>query len=202
MPAPAELIPWERFPKESAPAFEAFATYRDMGADRTVRAVAATLHKSLQLMGRWSSRWEWVERAHAWDTELDRIATETSKRFVADQAAKMTERHLRGALLLQRKAIEKINLLTARELTPANAARYYELAVNIERLAVGEPTSREEHQHRGGVSPVDPALVERVATDANARRAALELLAAVSGEDATDAGASGVGGDQPPMAAG
>ena len=202
MPDTPELIPWERLPGESTPAFQAFAAYRDMGAERTSRAVAAQLGKSAALIHRWSSRWQWVDRAQAYDDQLDREAVEASRRFVREQAAKMTERHLRGALTLQRKAIERINALAASDLTPAVAAAYYKLAVDVERLAVGQVTSRDEIVSTGGVNPVDPALVERVANDPTSRRLALDLLAAVSGEDASDVGAPGVGSDEPSVEAG
>ena len=52
--APPEL--WERQDGETAQAFQAFAEYRDMGAERSLAKVAQKLGKSKPLMERWSSR--------------------------------------------------------------------------------------------------------------------------------------------------
>jgi len=63
---------WDQQPQESAPAFEAFQLYRDMGAERSVRKVAERLGKNASLIGRWSMQHGWVARARAWDREQDR----------------------------------------------------------------------------------------------------------------------------------
>jgi len=69
------IEPWERQPKESEQAFGAFRIYRDMleehGA-RSLREVARTLHKPLTTLGEWSKKHGWVERAAAFDRDVDR----------------------------------------------------------------------------------------------------------------------------------
>jgi len=73
---------WERKPDESHKAYEAFSIYRDMGINRNVRAVAQKLNKSLTIIGRWSSRYNWVERAGAYDDyygKLERQAIERGR---------------------------------------------------------------------------------------------------------------------------
>lgn len=57
---------------ESPEAFEAFATYRDMGVGRSTAAVGRELGKSKTVMDRWSSKYAWVARAHSYDLEVDR----------------------------------------------------------------------------------------------------------------------------------
>ena len=72
----SEALPperWERQDGESAQAFEGFALYRDMGAERSLAKVAQKLGKSKALMERWSVRWQWGQRAEAWDAEFDRM---------------------------------------------------------------------------------------------------------------------------------
>lgn len=92
-PEPELLEPWERLPVESSPAWEAFVLYRDGGPARTIRGVCRQLHKSLTLIGRWSVRHKWVERAGGWDAYTDRIRREASLKAVKE----MTERHARMA---------------------------------------------------------------------------------------------------------
>ena len=53
---------WDRQPNESPKAFEAFATYRDMGYQRSLAAVGWRLHKSRSLLSRWSAAHGWVKR--------------------------------------------------------------------------------------------------------------------------------------------
>lgn len=50
---------------------EAFAMYRDMGAERSVRGAAQRLGKDASLIARWSSEDGWVMRCAAWDAYCD-----------------------------------------------------------------------------------------------------------------------------------
>ena len=61
---------WERQPKESAQAFEAFDLYCKMGAGRSLRKVEQKLNKSHTLIARWSSNWNWQKRSRDYDNEL------------------------------------------------------------------------------------------------------------------------------------
>jgi len=56
---------------ESARAFEAFKTYRDMGPARSLEAVAKKLSKSATIVKRWSARWRWQERIKAWAKHIE-----------------------------------------------------------------------------------------------------------------------------------
>jgi hypothetical protein len=63
--------PYDRLPGETAKAYAAFSLYRDMGIERSVDAVSKVLGKSTVFLCRWSSKYEWVERAEAWDIDQD-----------------------------------------------------------------------------------------------------------------------------------
>lgn len=84
-------LPWERQAKRGSPepakAFRAFTIYREQGASRSVDAVAKALRGTKEATnepqnskpGRaggtlkgWARSWRWVERAAAWDAEMDR----------------------------------------------------------------------------------------------------------------------------------
>jgi hypothetical protein len=64
---PDENTSFMRLPNEGVKAWQAFMIYRDMGPDRTLRDVSNKLRKSEDLIWRWSSQWEWVKRARAFD---------------------------------------------------------------------------------------------------------------------------------------
>ncbi len=58
--------PWERQRGESAKAYEAFRTFRDVGPHRSLLGCRS-------IERRWSYRWRWADRAAAWDVELYRV---------------------------------------------------------------------------------------------------------------------------------
>ncbi|MEN9213679.1 MAG: hypothetical protein Q6J18_06540 [Gloeomargarita sp. DG02_3_bins_56] len=59
---------WERQPREPHLAYQAFCRYRDMGAQRCLEPLRQDC--SLEQLQKWLSRWQWVERAAAWDQHL------------------------------------------------------------------------------------------------------------------------------------
>ncbi|MFF2650463.1 hypothetical protein [Streptomyces sp. NPDC058045] len=125
---------WERQGGESVQAFEAFAVYRDLGPARSVTKVARELDKSRALVGRWSRQFAWVMRATAYDREQDRL-------FLAEQAQARREiarRHAKLAQAVQGKAVARLQTLDPRELSPSELLRYFQVAAEIERRAVGE----------------------------------------------------------------
>jgi hypothetical protein len=85
---------WLRRPDESDSAFRAFACYRDLGARRSLRAVAQELGKSGSLISRWSAEHEWRSRVRAWDAEQDRVKRE-AQRAEADELGRRHARTLR-----------------------------------------------------------------------------------------------------------
>ncbi|MGW8554078.1 hypothetical protein [Streptomyces tubercidicus] len=125
---------WERQSGESVQAFEAFAVYRDLGPARSITAVARQLDKSRALLGRWSRQFAWVMRATAYDREQDRL-------FLAEQAQArrdIARRHAKLAQAVQSKAVARLQTLDPRELSPSELLRYFQVAAEIERRAVGE----------------------------------------------------------------
>jgi hypothetical protein len=90
MPPKSESVLWEPQSGESGPAFTAFAIYRDLDPEeRSIDLVVQELHKSRTLIGRWSGRWNWVKRAHAYDAHLDDI-----KRHARESAIAKQSRHI------------------------------------------------------------------------------------------------------------
>ena len=126
----AEYQPWEQQDGESAKAFEAFATYRDLGAERSIAKTGQKLHKNLTTLGEWSVKWKWVERCRAYDREMDRQAR---VRAVQDVRS-MTDRHIRIAMQLQRKALEALEQLDVTTLSPKMQLAFLAKATEIERL--------------------------------------------------------------------
>src|SRR5689334_23245574 len=64
----SERPQWERIAGQSCNAYEAFRRYRDAGSHRSI-AGARSIER------RWSSKWQWADRAGEWDSELYRGRT-------------------------------------------------------------------------------------------------------------------------------
>lgn len=62
--------PWTRRTGETPQAYEAFRTYMNQGARRTVEGTAQELGKARSLINRWCQKWSWVERTGAYDSYL------------------------------------------------------------------------------------------------------------------------------------
>ena len=122
--------PWERQKGESDKAYEAFVTYRDMGTNRSIRAVAQKLAKSRTQIGKWSSGWDWTERVRAYDNELE----EEARAKVVKDRKEMTDRHIKIAMQLQKKALEALTSLEVEAMTPKDIKEFIKMATDLERL--------------------------------------------------------------------
>lgn len=129
---------WERQAGESSVAYEAFLLYRNMGHEtegekkkRRLASVAEKLGKSLKLMERWSFTWDWVERARAYDNELQRISMEETREAVR----KMLKDHMKMAQALQKKAMTALLRLDDQSLSARNILDYLAQGIELERQA-------------------------------------------------------------------
>lgn len=125
---------WERQKNESQQAYEAFVVYRDLGAERSITRVVQELNKSRALIGKWSSRFKWVERCRAYDNHLDEIARrEAEKRY-----KEMTSRHIEIATTLQTRALKSLKALPEDAISPKYIIQFLDKALAIEKAARSE----------------------------------------------------------------
>lgn len=154
----SDTNPWERQEGESVKAFEAFTIYLEMGDERGIRAVAQRLDKSRTLIGRWSVNYRWVERAAAYDTDVQRRAHAAAVK----KKKKMAERHISIALQLQEKALAALAALEPEEIDPKNLIAMLREATKLEREnrveIVRESDPREEAT--GGASTLADVISE------------------------------------------
>jgi hypothetical protein len=125
--------PWERLPGESKEAFQAFAIYRDMGAERSLAKVAKQLGKSTQLVERWSARDHWVMRADTWVVEADRV----HRGFLLEHRRDVDRRLLRIAGAMQAKLVEALQALDVRDLSPRDLGHWLDVTSKVQRQALG-----------------------------------------------------------------
>lgn len=120
-----EIKPWSRQTGESSKAYEAFCEYRDLGANRTQRAVCERLAKSREVISRWAGEHHWVERCRAWDS----VPVEAVADAHAAMAARIAAQHEEVATKLLAKLSRNVDMLpegadpTIRFSTALGAAR-------------------------------------------------------------------------------
>lgn len=141
--------PWERQDGESTRAYEAFALYRDMGVDRSLRKVAQQLNKSLTIVAKWSTESEWIKRVAAWDAEQDRIARQAQ----VEEIKKMRKRHAEVANSMIIKAARALNRMKEEDIKPADISRFIEVASKLERLSRGDTSEVIEERDGGEAEP-------------------------------------------------
>ena len=122
------LWSWERQPKESVQAYEAFYLYLRMGEKRTLRKVEQELNKSHALIGRWSSVWNWVERSRDYDNQKRREEFDEACR----EQRKMQNRQIQTAMLMQKKALEALREVDIEGLTPNAILRLIKEGARLE----------------------------------------------------------------------
>jgi len=221
-PIPEPIPPWEQQAGETSWAFHAFTHFRDQKVHSCLNAYKT--HKA-ECMGMpvghltdapkhwrlWSSQWDWVERARAWDAELDRLVRE---RLVSAQV-EARERHARFAQAMLtvlslpvKAALEAardpnlVPTMTAAATTAAGAkdliaqvariAAAVPAVVNMERLALGLTT---ESVHVEDTRDEGISFADRIANDPAATELAIQLLDQLTLPRASTALGAGVSGE-------
>lgn len=136
--------PWEKQPRETIKQFEAFQIYRDGLYQRSLAHVAATLGKSEGLIGAWSSKNNWVERADAYVDHLDhqmRAGRETQMeqdRRENAERARLIER-MAGGRLIGDDDLAVVGI-DWNQLDASEALAAWQAATRIRRLETGQAT--------------------------------------------------------------
>lgn len=113
------MLAWERQPGESDKAYRGFSLYRDLGTERSHRAVAEALYGvqakySIRTVHEWSRKFDWVDRVKALearDQMLRRDAVEEHLREKAEDHARRESKLREQALEIREKAAEKALLM-------------------------------------------------------------------------------------------
>ena len=95
---------WERQENETDAAFSAFKVYLEL-EERSYKKVAEKLKKSTTLIYRWASRFDWENRAVAWDNSL----LEELRLREKQNLSKTIRRQLKDLKNFQERAAEELN---------------------------------------------------------------------------------------------
>ena len=142
--------PWERRKGESPLAYQAFVVYRDLGAARKFVAAADAVGKSTSLVRRWAARYDWRDRAWAWDVAQAREAEDALRQ----QREESLQRQARDAEQLQRLGMARLSGLISRDpetgevrldpsVTPRDAVTIYKWGVELGDRITGRAETAE-----------------------------------------------------------
>lgn len=165
----AHLDLWDRQPGEGPTPYRQFVAYRDQGPQRTVKKVAEDLKRGPAYMAQvaWANRW--VERALAWDVEQDKAV----RARIVQQRADMVETHVAIARRMLQTVVGRLRDIDPSTLSARDLVYWVDVAVKVERLALGEPTENHGHQaskHQGLMSEEEAvARLQEIRDEADAR---------------------------------
>ena len=142
--------PWERQKGETSRAYEAFCTYRDLGPNRSQSKTSQKLGKNSRTIADWSTKYDWVKRAAAWDAEQDRIARQAQ----IDEIKKMRKRHADLATAMLVKAAKALQRIPEDEVKASDVSRLVETASKLERISRGDAGEVVEERDGGPATPV------------------------------------------------
>lgn len=157
MPSPRTQA-WDPMPDETSKALEAFAVYRDMGTDRTIRETSEIMACSESYCQTLSKKHNWVRRAKAWDGYLDR-----QKQLVTARAVRKVRKNaLLGLEDISVRVLEHLKMTEPDKISLKEAAQAIEIITKCDLLLNGEPTDIVENK----VSAKDElkSILDRIST--------------------------------------
>jgi hypothetical protein len=147
------LNTWERQPGETDKSYQAFCVYRDMlPHERSIQAIGRKHKlKNASHHGRWSIKYEWVQRCRAFDNYLDVQARQKREKDHLQNIEAFSERQrliaaetLKSAVQILKKANSRLAKLKAEDIHSGSLPSYYraaasliEAASNSESMALG-----------------------------------------------------------------
>lgn len=143
---------WERMVGEKTDYYNKFVMYRDMDTGRvknkrSIRMLAEELGCSRQSLEKLSVKFNWVERAEAYDLYLEQRQRQKREKEIL----KMHDDHALAASQLVKKALNRLLRLPDDAISAADVVRMLDTGVKIERLSRGEST---ENKHLSGSATI------------------------------------------------
>jgi dihydroneopterin aldolase len=167
---------WDRQHYETPGNWACFNIYRDLGPTRTIAATAAAMGRGVDYLKELSVKFNWRERAAAWDDYLALVAREETIAVTRE----MAREHVALGLLMRRKATKAIRSLKAADLAelavkkPEAIIRMAEGGVKIEREARG--LAADEGTEEAGNAQAATRLTRRMLLNPKAVDMAMGVL--------------------------
>lgn len=101
-----------------------------MGDERSLGKVGKKLGKSVTLIERWSSQWNWVNRSRDYDNEIRRQEVKADKKAFQE----MRKRQVKIAVELQKKAFKAFKEMPVKALSPKDIKEFIKLGAEMEQV--------------------------------------------------------------------
>lgn len=176
----AAIQPWHRQPHETTKAFAAFVVYRDLGVERSIdKAYASkratqqqpnsksTSHRESRYWAEWSTKYNWVERATAYDDYLmQKLADDFESNLLRRQQQVLRE-GLRDAEAQMTLFLSKLKMATMYDVKDLYTLARLRSELDTQmRRALRMPVSSTDVTSGGETLKASPAI-EFVWTDMN-----------------------------------
>ena len=168
---------WDKQENETNRAYNAFLTYRNMGALRSLRKAVVEFYgitsdaKATQFF-KWSSKYNWVVRCGDWDIEEEQLRIEQKRKDIRE----MDRRQAKDGMELSKIGMENIKLHAGGKIKDkkgkpakpripvAESTKLFTAGIKAERLARGEVTEINEHKGELGIKiiRVEPEVAKKI----------------------------------------
>ena len=182
---------WERQPDEGSKAYDAFCVYRDLGPKRSLDKALSKANKkptNRRHWSRWMEKYRWYKRAQAYDDYIEKKKREENEKEILE----MAERHAKLSMAFLQRVAQRLQQIDPSELSPADMAKWLDVATKLERLSRGVPTEIGKQEVEGQVTQrYEYDITQRIISDPEAVHLAEQLLRRAA---YSDAGSSGLDG--------
>ena len=124
--ASEKIKAWYRLPGESSAAYEAFKMYLET-PERSLTKVEQKLNKKRGQLGNWSSKYNWVDRAAAYDSSI----VEQERRLKIKQRKKDLETQHKLGLKMVDSALEGLMALDMKKASPYSIIQMADVGCKI-----------------------------------------------------------------------
>jgi hypothetical protein len=145
--AKAEVLPfesWEMLQGEKAPAFAAFCSYRDLGAERNIRRAVEAVESNAKFQANkysvwrsWAIKFRWKERAADYDRYCEKLKQTEHRKTIEAQG----ELHRQVTSKMLGIVNKKLDLMKPDELSQGNVTEWVQTAIKADREVVGNAVS-------------------------------------------------------------
>ena len=174
---------WDKQPEETGRAYNAFLTYKNMGALRSLAKAAETFYgkvnyfikpsSKLRQFGGWSQQHNWVSRCGDFDIEEERIRIEQKRKDIAE----MDRRQAKDGMEMSKIGMYNIKLhatddppkdthgkVIKPKIPVPESTRLFTEGVKAERIARGVVTEISEHKGELGINiiKVEPKVAKKI----------------------------------------
>jgi hypothetical protein len=159
---------WHKLPNETDVAFASFRGYRDQletHKRRSLRRHAADTDRAISTIEDWSSKYNWVERAAAYDAYCDSEYLKNRDSI----ALEMQKMHAKGARELYEKAMHDLMRRDWSKEKMENITSVLKAAAALEAKALGEPDRKVNVQADVAISGVSAFAQKVMEMDARRR---------------------------------